>query len=129
MPFDIYGLRLLWLPFTGAILGVAIAVVAMRKLWQANIRTNLFAFALYALTFLTWGFVDIHYGNCQHYTCDLTGRFSSRQYFYTWWFLPERWIPRHRPSRQQVSLPRPNEASAQFRQIRQSTLFETAKTA
>ncbi len=94
-PRDYHGLTHIYLPFLASLLGLSLAILAARVLWQSILQKNLWALAMYTLIFLSWGVADIHYHHYQAFHCSLQGG-DSREDYWTWWFVPQVFVPRHK---------------------------------
>jgi len=92
-PRDYYGVTNTYLPLLASLLGLSVAIVAARNLWHSIFRKNLCVLAVYTVTFVSWGVVDIHYYHYQAFHCGLQGG-ASREDYWTWWFIPQALVPR-----------------------------------
>jgi hypothetical protein len=92
-PRDYFGVTHIYLPLLASLVGLSAAIVAARVFWRSVLQTNLWALAIYSLTFLSWGIVDIHYFHYQVFHCGIYGGVSWEDYW-TWWFIPQALVPR-----------------------------------
>jgi hypothetical protein len=94
-PLDYFGITHVYLPFLAALLGLSVAIVAARVLRRSVLRKNLCALTIYALTFLSWGVVDIRYFHYQAFHCGMHDGKSWEDYW-TWYFIPYDFVPRYK---------------------------------
>ena len=99
-PFDSYGIRFIYLPLLAAVLGLTVPVVSLRLLRSASWRLTKWAFTGYLAFFLIWAGIDIRCENHQMGGHDYPNgpiadghRYYWHSYF-TWYFVPYRWIER-----------------------------------
>jgi hypothetical protein len=97
-PFDRFHIIGIYLPLFAALVGLIFPVICLRRLRHASWRQSLCVFAVYLVVLFTWGIIDVRNENYQ-----MGGHFypngplidGHKYYFhnyYTWYFLPYRWI-------------------------------------
>ncbi len=97
-PFDWYGIRHIYLPFVAALVGLMVPIVCLRVLRRSHPRVWISTLLIYITVMLTWGVVDIRYQNYQvgghNYPNGplVDGHRYFSHHYYTWYFLPYRWI-------------------------------------
>jgi len=99
-PFDRYGITHLYLPLLAAVVGFIVPLFCLHRFRTASRRATWCVFFGYLAVMLAWGIVDIrqeHYQMGGHrYPNDVLTdghRYYFHSYF-TWYFLPYRWIER-----------------------------------
>ena len=97
-PFDRLGIARIYLPIAAAFLGLALPLLGRRFLQRSSNRVNCCAFAAYISFMLAWGMIDVRHENYQlgghKYTNEslLHDHTSYFHNYYTWYFLPYKWI-------------------------------------
>ncbi len=99
-PFDWFHIRFVYLPLFAALSGLTVPAACLRLLRAASWRVTSWAFAAYLAVFLTWGIIDIRNENHQVGGHDypngplVDGHKYYWHQYYTWYFIPYRWIER-----------------------------------
>ena len=91
-------LRHTFLPCLAALLGFCVPIVCLRLLRRSPPRLWVPVFVTYCVILLTWGLIDIRHENYQvgghNYPNGIlvNGHKYYFHHYYTWYFLPYRWI-------------------------------------
>jgi len=97
-PFDWHGITHVYLPLFAAVVGLAVPIVCLRLLRHASWRVTRLSFAGYLATMLTWAAIDIRHEHYQMGGHDypngplVDGHRYYWHAYYTWYFIPYRWI-------------------------------------
>ena len=86
---DWIGITRVYLPVCAAFLGLVIPLTALRFFQSASLRRTMLLFVTYVVSFVLWGVTDI-----QHQNWQARGMLDKQYWhaYYTWYFLPYRWI-------------------------------------
>jgi len=97
-PFDLDGIKRVYLPLFAALVGFTVPLVCLRLLRAASWRLTALAFAGYLAVLLSWAFIDIR---CKHYQIGgheypngpmVDGHRHYWHSYFTWYFIPYKWI-------------------------------------
>ena len=98
--FDWYGIRHVYLPLLAALVGFCVPLVCLRILKRSQPGVWVSILVVYFVIMLAWGIIDVRYENYQvggHSYPNGPLVDGHKYYFhqyYTWYFLPYRWIER-----------------------------------
>ena len=99
-PFDWHSIRHVYLPLFAAIVGFTVPLLCLRFLSHASWQVTGWAFGAFLSLMLTWAVIDIRHENYQMGGHDypngplVDGHKHYWHIYYTWYFIPYRWIER-----------------------------------